>query len=315
MSEIKVDKELIVNTIMNNSQDTIYIKDKNSAIILSSKAHSQLWGVDDPAEVVGKTDFDYFPYEFAKIAYEEEQRLVRGEVTIITREEKLVKPSGEIQWLLSSKYPFYDAEGGIVGTWGSTKDITAQKEAAEKLEILNRELKEANRKLSILSTKDSLSGLYNHGYFLERLAEEFDYYESKKNQGETSDFSLIMLDIDDFKIVNDTCGHLIGDTTIRKLSNIIKKNIDSPDNLSFRCGGDEFAILLLDTEPEKAWQIAETLHQCIGDTPIKCRGHSLRITVSVGVAAFSECVDDQELIRIADERLYISKNTGKNKIN
>lgn len=313
MNDINVDKDLVINTIMNNSQDTIYIKDKNSAIIWSSKAHSLLWGVKDPAEVVGKTDFDYFPYDFAKLAYEEEQRIIESGVSIVRRVEKLVDANGKVIWLSSSKYPFYNAEGEIIGTWGTSRDITRTKKVEEELRLLNLELKEANRQLSILSTKDSLSGLYNHRYFSEELEKTFEFYKDQKEKDNPKDFSLILMDIDNFKIVNDTHGHLMGDVTIQRLAQIMLDSVCS-SHICFRYGGDEFAILLLDTGISRAKEIATNLKKIIEETPIDRKKDPFFITVSIGVAAFSSSIDPRDLIRRADKKLYLSKKGGKNKV-
>lgn len=313
MNEINIDKDLIINTIMNNSQDTIYIKDKNSAIIWSSKAHALLWGVKDPAEVVGKTDFDYFPYDFAELAYKEEQRIIKTGVSIVRRVEKLIKPQGEVIWLSSSKYPFYNTEGEITGTWGTSRDITDSKKVQDELNLLNIELKEANRQLSILSTKDSLSDLYNVRYFTHELQLIFDFYTKQEENNNPMDFSLILIDIDNFKMVNDSHGHLMGDVTIKRLSEIMLANVCS-SHICFRYGGDEFAILLLDTEIARAREIASSLQEIIEETPIDCKEPQLFITVSMGVSDFSSSIDEKDLIRRADEKLYLSKKHGKNRV-
>lgn len=307
----EIDKDLIMTTIMDNSQDTIYVKDKNSAIIWSSKAHALLWGVDDPKQVIGKTDFDYFPYDFAAIAYKEEQNIIRKGIPIVRKVERLVKANGETQWLLSTKYPFYSREGEIVGTWGTSRDITDVRKAEEKLRLLNLELKEANRQLSILSTKDSLSDLYNHRYFSEELERNFDFYTRQVEQGNAKDFSLIMLDIDNFKMVNDTFGHLIGDFTIKRVADIMLENVHE-SHICFRYGGDEFAVLLLDTAIGEARRVASDLQKMIEKTQVDSKNPQLVITVSMGVADFSHSVDSQDLMRRADDKLYFSKRNGKN---
>ena len=313
VKKINIDKDLILNTIMNNSQDTIYIKDKNSAIIWSSKAHAKLWGVDDPVDVVGKTDFDYFPYEFAEIAYQEEQKIINQGISIVRRVEKLVQSNGEIRWLSSSKYPFYSAAGEIIGTWGTSRDITKEKEAEEELSLLNLELKEANHQLSILSTKDGLSGLYNKRYFSRELERMFRFSKEQKEIGTPKDFSLILLDIDDFKSVNDTYGHLMGDVTITRLAEMMLENV-CQRHICFRYGGDEFAILLLDTGIDEATRIANNLQRIIEETPIDSKDPQLFITTSMGVASFSKSTDAKDIIRRADKRLYLSKKSGKNRV-
>lgn len=306
--------KLIINTLMNQSQDTIYFKDRKGAIIFSSKAHALFWGVENPLDAVGKTDFDFFPKSFSEMAYMDEQTIMATGVPIIGRVEKLVKNDGEVIWISASKYPFYNLEGEIIGTWGTSRDITPLKKAEEELIRVNEKLEEANRQLRILSARDSLSGLYNHRYFCEELDKTFSLYERQSEQDHSKDFSLIILDIDDFKIVNDTYGHLMGDFVIKHLAETMLSNIRQSDSC-FRYGGDEFAILLLDTNRSEAIKIAEKLGHIVENTPIVSRDMEIRITISMGVASFVDSKDPNSLINKADKRLYLSKNSGKNKVN
>jgi len=308
-----IDMKLIINTLMNQSQDTIYFKDKHSKVIFSSKAHAAFWGVNDPLEAVGKTDFDYFPKSFAQPAYEDEQTIIATGKPIIGRVEKLTKPDGKVTWISASKHPFYNLEGEIIGTWGTSRDITSLKKAEEELILVNQKLEEANRQLRILSARDSLSGLYNHRYFCEELEKTFNFYKRQKEKEDSKDFALIILDIDDFKNVNDTYGHLMGDFVIKHLAETMLGNIRQSDSC-FRYGGDEFAILLLDTDRSKAIQIAEKLRSIVEKTPIISRDTKISITTSMGVASFSDAKTPKGLISKADERLYLSKNAGKNKV-
>src|SRR5690554_4932248 len=157
VDELKVNDILFANTILNNSQDTIYFKDLDSTFILSSKAHASLFGVENPKEVIGKNDFDYFPEYFAKNAYKDEQKIIATGVPIIGKIEKLIETDGSVTWLSASKYPLYNSKGEIVGTWGTSRDITSLKNAEEELKKLNSQLEEANRQLRVLSAIDSLS--------------------------------------------------------------------------------------------------------------------------------------------------------------
>lgn len=313
MGKVKINNNLIINTILNNSQDTIYFKDENSAIVLSSRAHSLLWGVDDPREVIGKTDFDYFPRSFAEAACKDEKKIMVTGEPIIGRVEKLIKPDGSVIWLSASKYPFYDFNGEIIGTWGTSRDITDLKNAEEELIRLNAELEEANRQLRVLSAKDSLSGLYNHRYFYEELEKTVHLYTRQKEKDDSKDFSLILLDIDNFKNVNDTYGHLMGDIAIKHIAELMINNTRYSDSC-FRHGGDEFAILLLDTKGNQAKEVAEKIRKIIMDTPIVFRDRELKLTISMGVSSFSEASTVNDLVKKADRKLYLSKNGGKNRV-
>ncbi|ABR48331.1 diguanylate cyclase with PAS/PAC sensor [Alkaliphilus metalliredigens QYMF] len=311
--ESELNKSLIINTIMTNSHDTIYFKDRNSTFLLSSKAHASLFGIDNPMEVIGKNDYDYFPEYFANNAYHDEEQIMRTGEPIISRIEKLIKADGEIMWLSASKYPLYDGQGKIIGTWGTSRDITPLKKAEEELTSLNEKLEEANRQLRILSAIDSLSGLYNHRHFFEELNKAFELYTRQKEEGSSHGFSVILFDVDNFKVINDKHGHLMGDVVIRQIGEIMKRNTRSTDSC-FRYGGDEFAILLPNTSIEDARRIAEKMRVAIKNTAIASEHSELKITVSLGVASCCEAKSVKDLFRKSDEKLYCSKNTGKNMV-
>ena len=314
MKESDLNKILILDTIMENSQDTFYFKDLKSRIILSSKAHAALWGVDEPQEVIGKSDFDYFPEEFAQMAYKVEQEIIATGIPVIGKVEKLNKPGSSRVWLSASKYPFYNANGEIIGTWGLSKDITSLKNAEEELMRLNTELEKANKQLKTLSVKDSLSGLYNHRHFFEEIEKAFNLYTRKNAPTCNTGFSVILFDIDNFKYINDTYGHLIGDYVIKHIAETITKNTRSSDNC-FRYGGDEFAILLLDTTIDQARKVAEKIRRIIEKTAICIDDIKLKVTVSMGVAPFNQEGQVNNIVNRADENLYLSKKQGKNRVN
>lgn len=303
----------IINTIMNNSQDTFYFKDKFSRILFSSKAHSLLWGVDDPETVIGKSDFDYFPRDFAQQAHDIEQEIMSTGIPILGTVEKLIRSDGSTMWLSASKYPLYDNEGNIIGTWGTSRDITSLKNVEEELKLVNKKLEEANQKLKELSVKDSLSGLYNQGYFFEELNKTFELYKRREGICHTDGFSLILFDIDDFKNINDKYGHLMGDYTISHIGKTVTKKIRSSDKC-FRYGGDEFAIILHDTGLDYAKLVAEKLRTSIAKTPIRFMDNEIQVTVSIGVSSFNEVGQVENMFQRADEQLYKSKEIGKNKV-
>jgi len=304
---------LVINTILNNSNDTIYFKDIQSHFLLSSKAHAATFNEDNPADVIGKTDFDYFPEVFAQNAFIDEQNIIKTGIPLIGRLEKWVKPDGKILWFSASKYPLYDAEGKIIGTWGTSKDITAMKLAEEDLERLNEQLKEANRQLEILSSKDSLSGLFNHRHFYEEMKKLFDLYLRQKTKGEKKSSSIIVFDIDFFKKINDSHGHLVGDLTIKHVAETLVDSIRNSDT-AFRYGGDEFVLLFNDTSNQEAKIAGEKIKENISKRPFIYGKSIINITISGGVASFDEAKDVNELLEKADKRLYQSKKSGRNKI-
>jgi len=159
-------------------------------------------------------------------------------------------------------------------------------------------------KTVILSNSDSLTGLWHHGYFQYLLSEEV-----KKALREKYSFTLLMIDIDNFKNFNDTYGHQSGDAILKKISAIFNDVSRRIDTIA-RYGGEEFTIILPYTRKEEALVLAERLRRSVEENrEIK------DITISIGVASFPDDGQDKEiLISKADRALYEAKRTGKNKV-
>jgi two-component system cell cycle response regulator len=158
---------------------------------------------------------------------------------------------------------------------------------------------------------DRLTGLYNYAYFLHFLETEI-----KRSNRHRHSVALIMMDIDDFKLHNDTLGHLAGDEILKEFGRIITQNIREID-LGFRYGGEEFAVVLPYSDLNGTLNTAERLRQTISDHPFRLQkdAQSRRVTVSVGIAAFpSHAGTLEEFVRKADEALYEAKRGGKNHV-
>lgn len=304
-----IDERFIFKTIMEHSQDTFYFKDRDSRFLFISKIVASRLGIDDPEYVIGKTDFDLFRDSHASEAYRDEQEIIKTGKPILGKVEMEAWRDGSVNWVLTSKYPLFDNHNNIIGTWGVSRDITELKRTEEELECVNRELRELNQKLEILSTTDSLSGLHNHRYFYETVQMEF----ARKNRTDVTDSVIVLMDIDKFKGLNDSMGHLTGDFAIRHVANLLKGNIRKVD-YAFRYGGDEFIILFIDTDMEGAKKASEKLLETVAKTPFTAEGMVIRLTLSGGLAALSEAKDANELMKIADKRLYSSKKAGRNRI-
>jgi diguanylate cyclase (GGDEF)-like protein len=153
-----------------------------------------------------------------------------------------------------------------------------------------------------------LTGLYNYGYFREAL-----HYEVEKSRRYKTPLSLLFLDIDDFKWVNDTLGHLTGDKIMRQVGAILKKGVRQSDLLC-RYGGDEFVMLLSQTPPVQAMVLAERIRQRIAQASLNRVKPGFKVTVSIGVAGLGPEMSTEELIQEADEAHYRAKQTGKNRV-
>ena len=302
----------ILESIMKNSQDTIYFKDNQSRFVANSRTHAIQFGYDDPKEMVGKSDFDFFSEAFAQAAFEDEKKILETGKPIIGKVEKFVSRDGKSSWFSASKYPIYSDTGEIIGTWGITRDITSIIVAHEELAMLNEQLEQANLKLQKLSDMDGLSELYNQRKFKETLSETIARYQQKKTKT-GSTFCLLLIDIDEFKSINDKYGHPVGDKAIRFLANIIRENMRDRD-LCFRCGGDEFAIILGDTDLDDGYCMAERLRKRIEESYLSCENVAIKITASIGIEKYYREESLEILLEKVDNKLYLSKTNGKNQV-
>ncbi|RKY31792.1 MAG: hypothetical protein DRP74_04080 [Candidatus Omnitrophota bacterium] len=171
-----------------------------------------------------------------------------------------------------------------------------------KRSILYHELQE-------LAIRDSLTGVFNRRYYLERLNEEL-----RRSGKFKYNFSCLMIDIDHFKKYNDRYGHLVGDAVLKEVSKRIKENIRQIDFMS-RYGGEEFSVILSETDKELAKAAAERIRKAVHEEEIKVYDENLKVTISIGVSTFPEDGKDSiTIIDNADTALYRAKELGRNKV-
>ncbi len=160
-----------------------------------------------------------------------------------------------------------------------------------------------------LMTTDGLTQVANKRYFDEILDKEID-----RSMRYERFFSLMILDIDHFKEINDTYGHLAGDSVLRQLGHLIQERVRRHD-IAARTGGEEFAILLPEIDEQGAVILAEDLRQLISKTSFPFEGTSINITVSIGIAQMtSENRNRDAIVQAADQKLYEAKNSGRNRV-
>jgi len=197
------------------------------------------------------------------------------------------------------------------------QNLDALAEKNKQLEQLNKELEEKNTELNLtqkaleeLAITDPLTQVYNRRYFTERLKEEFSFIKR-----ETHPISLIMLDIDYFKRVNDTHGHQCGDDVLIQFASILQKNVRKHDTVA-RYGGEEFIIAMYGLGTEAALATAERIRQDVAEYLFHHEDTKLHLTTSLGVASYPEVCSDSptpdRLLQQVDSALYYAKGKGRN---
>ncbi len=171
--------------------------------------------------------------------------------------------------------------------------------------LRNLELLEEIKKLAI---RDGLTGLYNYRHFWELLV-----HEIMKSRRYQVPLSMLFLDLDNFKIINDTLGHLQGDQVLKTLADYLRRGMRQADVVC-RYGGEEFVVLLSSTGLEQALRLAERLRHQISRMAIPLPGRDLHVTVSIGAAVLTPNMDAEALVAAADAAMYRAKQAGRNQV-
>ena len=167
-----------------------------------------------------------------------------------------------------------------------------------------------NARLYELATVDGLTGLFVRRYFDGRLREELE--RARRYQTE---FSVVLLDVDNFKKLNDTYGHGVGDRVLREVAQVMRRNMRGVD-IPARYGGEEFAFILPRTGMLDAHAVAERLRQDISEARIAADDKVVRVSASLGLSSYPESGAESadEMVKLADTALYRAKQTGKNRV-
>jgi len=179
--------QMLVEAMLDNIPDRIYFKDAQSRFVKVSQALAKRLGVAHPDEAVGKTDFDFYPDAKAREFYEDEQRIIKTGEPLINKIERQVRKNGEVAWSSTTKVPLRNRDGSVVGIVGINRDITDLKVAEQKIEAINRELREASRQAGMAEVATGV--LHNVGNVLNSVNVAAGVLSDRLNNSKSSGVS------------------------------------------------------------------------------------------------------------------------------
>jgi len=222
--------------------------------------------------------------------------LREGRVATIPDYAMLVNRDGSLIAIQDSAAPIQDRSGNVVGAVMVFHDVSQERQL--------------HRRLSYHASHDSLTGLINRREFEERLSAA----ARDLKDGKLETFTLLYMDLDQFKVVNDTCGHAAGDLLLRQLGEVLQQRVRAHDVLA-RLGGDEFAVLLLDCPAARATDVAEQLREAVARFRFTWRDGSMQVGVSIGIVPVGRDNDGVTgILSAADVACYVAKDHGRNRI-
>ncbi|MBL8062087.1 MAG: diguanylate cyclase [Anaerolineales bacterium] len=277
---------------MEFSANGVVITSKKGIIEYVNPAFTRITGYQ-PEEVIGQNPRFLKSGEHSQEFYAnlwktiQQGEVWRGEMT--NR-----KKDGSLYWEYQTITPVKDENGAITHFVAIKENVTERKQAEQELERL--------------AMTDPLTGLANRRTFFDQAREYFSFAPHPIGQ-----LSVFMLDIDQFKSVNDQHGHAAGDEVLQEIAIRLNRNL-RPGDLIGRYGGEEFSILLPRTESSTALQIAERLRLAVSSSPIETQQGAVSITVSIGICRAGDNTSSlDDLLHCADEALYEAKRTGRNR--
>jgi diguanylate cyclase (GGDEF)-like protein/PAS domain S-box-containing protein len=234
----------------------------------------------------------------------------------LRHEGEFFRKDGSRLWVETVSVPVFDEEGRHIGFFGITRDMSEHKaveqalrEANHRLEDQLRHINELHGQLREQAIRDDLTGVHNRRHFV-TVAE----HELARARRHGQPLSLVMMDIDHFKRINDRHGHGVGDAALKAVGAMLAATT-RPGDLACRLGGEEFAVLLLGMSHEGAMERAETWRATLAEMSIPADELTLTLTASFGVATFpAEAANLVELMKVADTRMYRAKARGRDRV-
>ncbi|HVZ12860.1 MAG TPA: EAL domain-containing protein, partial [Bauldia sp.] len=271
--------------------DYLFVKDTQSRFVVANRAVAADLGLQ-PDDLIGKTDFDLHPSARARQFYADEQTVVTSGKAMIDIDEFIVDHDGRQKWLSTSKVPLRDEHGDIIGIVGICRDVTERKRAEEQIHFM--------------AHHDVLTGLPNRSTLMQRLSGAVE--QAKRSGGCVA---VIFIDLDRFKLVNDSMGHGAGDTLLKTVADRMMRCVRGSDTV-VRLGGDEFVVLLSGPdERSDPKYVLGRLRAAIAE-PVEIEGQLFRVTSSIGIARYPADGEDAETLLLnADVAMYQAKELGR----
>jgi diguanylate cyclase (GGDEF)-like protein/PAS domain S-box-containing protein len=287
-------ERLCLRNLIACTEERVYFKDRESRFVLVSAGFVNALGNGGAlSSLVGKSDFDLFSAPHATEALEDEQRIIRtGEPIVGKIERETFEDRGD-SWVATTKLPLRDDRGEIVGTFGISRDVTAQVEA--------------QHALARQALEDPVTGVANRIALMDRLSRALASLERTPGQ-----VAVLFVDLDDFKTVNDRLGHDAGDQVLTTVARRLVRVARRTDTVA-RFGGDEFVLLLTELRSAKDVRVIcdRVLHAL--RQPLKV-GHGTKITGSAGAAVSRDPdANPAELVQKADLAMYSAKRAGRDR--
>ena len=294
--------EELFRTFMNASPFLSYLKDAAGRLLFYNRSYARRFGINEYAWL-GRTDEQLWSRSVGPSSRLHDLEVMEGGRTV-EAEERLRGSNGLVTVWRTYKFPCHDSSGNLMLA-GLAMDVTEEREQKGELERFQEELQEVNEQLRRLSVTDELTGLRNRRAFEERLALEFSISRRRHR-----DLAVLLIDVDNFKGINDRWGHGAGDAVLRRLSALLRTTVRLPD-LVARYGGEEFVVLLPETGAQAALGFCRRLMERMA---AETWDHE-PVTVSIGLAALQDTLlNGFQLVTMADEALYAAKRAGKNRV-